>query len=161
MTLNGANGKRLASFLVGDYHLMYHFHKPESLIDYYVYSKTNYLSTKDIVKVWVKEPNFFYRKPTHIYKTKSLRRAYQLLIFLCCRIYDQQSTETFPEGWAFLLDQVVKEGKPFNWSDLLAQQLWIHVSNPLSSPKGIHAKFYMFSYLLYAIYAQNAILGMN
>jgi len=33
MTLNSANRQRLDSFLTVDYHLMYHFPKPESLMD--------------------------------------------------------------------------------------------------------------------------------
>lgn len=89
MTLNNTIGQRLASFLAPNYHLMYHLSKPKSPMDSYFYVTTIYLSTKDIVKIWVKEPTKFCQTSTNTYKTKSLRRAYQLLIVLCCRIYGQ------------------------------------------------------------------------
>lgn len=89
MTLNSASGQRLSSFLVADYHLMYHLPKPESLMDLYFYATTSYLRTKDIVKGLVKEPTKFHQTPTSTYKKKYLSRAYHLLIVLCCRIYGQ------------------------------------------------------------------------
>ena len=57
----------------------------------------------------------------------------------------------FHEGWDFLLEHVVNEGKPFNWLNFLAQQVWIHVSNSLSPPKRKQARFYMSEYLLHFI----------
>lgn len=54
--LGSTNGRRLSSFLAVDYHLMYHFPKTKLFMDSYFYAKTNYLSTKEIVKGWVKEP---------------------------------------------------------------------------------------------------------
>ena len=80
---------------------------------------------------------------------------------LCCRIYGQQSTESFPQEWVFLLNQVVKEGKPFNQSDLLAQQLNIDVFNAINLLKGKQAIFYMFSYLMDEICTQNSFPNMN
>jgi len=102
--LNSDTRQRLASFLVQKYHLMYHLPELKFLMDSYFYVKTKCLNTKDIVKEWVKEPTKFCSTPTNTYKTKYLRSYYHLLIFLCCRIYYQQSTETFPKGPAFLMD---------------------------------------------------------
>lgn len=53
-----------------------------------------------------------------------------------------------------VLHHIVKEGKPFNWSDLLAQKLRVHVSNSKNPSKGKKSRFYMFSYLLDAIFTQ-------
>jgi len=61
---------------------------------------------------------------------------------------------TFPEGWVVLLDQLVNDGRPFNWLYLLARQLKFHVTNAQNLPKEEHATFYMFTYLLDAICAQ-------
>ena len=99
-----SNGQRLASFLTNDYQLMYHLPMPKSYMDSHFYVITSYLSTKDVIKGWAKEPSKFCQIPNNTYKTKSLRKAYQYLIVLCCRIYGHSSTKTSPESWAFLLN---------------------------------------------------------
>lgn len=83
---------------------MYHFPKPETLTDSYFYAIKRYMSTKDIVKGWLKEPSKFQHTPTNTYKTQSLKRAYKLLVILGWKIYSQQSTKTFSEGWVVLLN---------------------------------------------------------
>lgn len=90
---------------------MYHFSEPESPIHSHFYVVTSYLSTKDVAKGWVKEPTKFCQTPTNTYKIKYLKKDFQYLIALCCRTYGQQSTETFPEGWVFLPNQIVNEAK--------------------------------------------------
>ena len=83
----------------------------------------------------VKEPSNFRVTPTHVYKKKSLRKAYQFLIIFACQLYGQESMETFLQSWVVMLDQLESEGKPFNWSDMLALKLKVHVSNAQSPPK--------------------------
>lgn len=114
MNLNSVSGQRLASFMAHDFESMCHFPLLESYMDSQFYAVTSYLSTKHIIKSWVKEPSQFYKMPINTYKTKSLRKAYQYFIVLCHWTYDQRSTQTFLEGWAFLLNQVVNEVKRFN-----------------------------------------------
>lgn len=72
-------------------------------------------------------------------------------------------TEHQDLSWSivFLTGPGCEQGIPFNLSNLLAQQLWIHVSNALSPPKGGQSIFYMYAYLLDAICAHNAFCGMN
>lgn len=153
MTLTNVSEHKLTTFLAADYHIMYHFLEPKAIMDSYFYATNIYMSTKDIVKGWVKEPSKFQQTTTNTYKTKSFRRAYQLLVILACNFYSQQSTETFPEGWEVLLNQVLNEGKSFNWLDLLAQQLKFVVANIQNSLKGRQARFYLSPYLLDAICA--------
>lgn len=40
-----------------------------------------------------------------------------------CRLYNQESTNTSPESWVIVLDQLTNEGRPFNWSNMLSLQL--------------------------------------
>lgn len=54
-----------------------------------------------------------------------------------------------------MLDQLVSDGKPFNWSDLLAHQSKFHVTNAWNLTKDEQARFYMSTYLLDAICAQH------
>lgn len=60
MTLNNFSGQQLASYLAHDILLMYHLPKLEAYMDSYFYEVTNYLSTKDVIKTWVKEPTKFH-----------------------------------------------------------------------------------------------------
>jgi len=69
--------------------------------------------------------------------------------------------ETFPKGWAVLLTHVVNEGNSFNWSDILAQQLRVHVAQAQVPPHGEQERFYMSTYLQNVIYAQQQFPCMN
>ena len=53
------------------------------------------------------------------------------------------------------------EGRPFKWSDMLALQLKVNVTNAQNPPKDEQEKFYMFAYLLDVIYAQHQFPGMG
>lgn len=119
-----------------DFQTMYPLPLSETYMDSHFYVVTNYLRTKDVIKGWMKEPSKFWQTPNNGYKTKSLKKSFQYLIVLCCWIYGQKSTETFPKGWEFLLNQVVNDGKAFNWLDLFSQRLKIHVTNAKNPPKG-------------------------
>jgi len=123
-------------------------------MDTLFYATNIFVNTRDIMKHWVKEPSKFRWTPKHVYNTKSLKKAYQLLIIFAYRIYGQESTKTFPQGWVVTLDQLVSDGKPCNWSNLLAHQLKIHVTNAWNLPKNEQARFYMSAYLLDEIYTQ-------
>lgn len=92
---------------------MYHFPLPVSRMDALLYTPNNSMNTRDILKHWVREPSKFRMEPNQIYKTKALRKAYQFLVILTCCLYGQGSTETFPQSWVAMLDQLESEGKPF------------------------------------------------
>jgi len=59
MTLSNASEKLISSFMAHDFHCMYHFPLPEAYMDSYFYAVTKYLSTKYVIKGWVKEPSKF------------------------------------------------------------------------------------------------------
>ena len=153
MILSSVSGLELATFRVEDYQQIYHFPLPVNRMDTPLYTANNNANTRDILKHWVREPLKFRTTLNQIYKTKTLRKAYEFLVIFSCCLYGQESTETFPQGWVDMLDQLASEGKPFNWSDVLALELKVHVSNARSPPKDQQARFFMSSYLLDAIYA--------
>lgn len=64
--------------------------------------------SEDILKDWVKEPARFKMTPNWIYKTNILRKAYQYLVILTCRLSGQASTKTFHQTWVVALDQLVQ-----------------------------------------------------
>lgn len=99
--------------------------------------------------------------PNQVYTTKSLGIAYQLLAIFTCRLYGQESMETFLQSWVVMLDRLTNEGIPFHWSDMLALQLKIHVSNVYNLHKDEKARFFMSAYLLDEICAEQQFPGMG
>lgn len=140
---------------------MYHLTKPVKCMESLFYATHSYVNMRDIVKNWVKESLKFRKTPTYVYKMKSLTKAYQFLIIFSSRIYGQGNTKTLLEGWALLLDQLVNDRMPFNWSDILAHQLKTHVAKAHNLPKNEKARFDMSTYLLDAIYAQQQFPDMS
>ena len=78
------------------------------------YATHSFLSTRDIVKKWVKEFSKFRMTLNHVYKIKFVKKAYQFLIIFACQLYGQESMKTFPENWVVVLDHLVNERRPFN-----------------------------------------------
>jgi len=60
-----------------------------------------------------------------------------------------------------VLDQLVNDGRPFNWLDLLALQLRVHVTKAHNLPKDEKERFYTYAYLLDVIYAQHWFCSMG
>ena len=85
----------------------------------------------------------------------------QYLVISACRLYGQESTETFPQSWVIALDQLSREGKPCNWSNILAHQLKEQVTKARQSPNGMHENIYMSTYILDAICAQHEFPGLD
>jgi len=92
---------------------------------------------------------------------KILRKVYQYLVIFACRLYVQGSTETFPQSWVITLDQLAKEGKSCNWSDMLAHRLKEEVTRAGKPPKGMQVEIYMFAYILDAICARQEFPGLK
>jgi len=113
------------------------------------------------LKNWVKEPAKFNMTPNQNYKMKILQKAYQYLVIFTCRLYGQESMETFPQSWVIMLDQLAREGKACNWYDMLTHQLNEQVIRVRQPPKGMQAKIYVFAYILDGICAQQKFLGLK
>ena len=121
----------------------------------------NSAKSRNILKNWVKEPAWFRLTPNNIYKTKIFRKVYQYLVIFSYRLYGQTSTETFPLSWAIALDQLAREGKPCNWSGILAHQLKEQVMKARQSPWGTQVEIYMYTYILDAICAWQEFPGLE
>lgn len=107
------------------------------------------------------EPSKFRMTPNQIYKTRTLQKAYQLLVILACHLYGQESIDTFPQSLDVMLNWLASEGKPFNQSNMLALQLKFHVSNAQNPPNAQQEILFMSSYLLHAVYTHQQFLGMG
>lgn len=60
------------------------------------YTPNNSMNTRDILKHLVNETTKFRMAPNHIYRMRTLRKAYQFLVIFACFLYGQGSIETFP-----------------------------------------------------------------
>jgi len=89
MTLSSDIGHKLYTFRAEEYQCMYHFPEAVERMDSLFHATHIYVNTRYIVKGWVKETSKFWQIPTHVYKKKSLRKAYQLLVILSCKIHGQ------------------------------------------------------------------------
>ena len=69
MSLSSVSRKRLSSFMVHYYHHMYHLLLLESYRDSQFYVVTSHLSTKAVIKGWVKEPSGFSQTPNPLVLT--------------------------------------------------------------------------------------------
>jgi len=123
MTLSSVSGIEIATFRAQDYQQMYHLPKPLITMETPFNIPNNNANSRDILMNWMKEPTKFRMTPNQIYKTKILWKVYSYLVIFSCRLYGQESTETFPQSWVIVLDQLASEGKTCNWPDMLAHRL--------------------------------------
>lgn len=142
MTSSSVSGIKLASFKVENYQQMCHVPHLVKCMDTCFYATHNFVNIRDIVKHWVNGSSKLRMTPNHVYKTKSLRKAYQFLIIFACQLYGQEITKTFLENWVVMLDQLVSDGNPFNCLYLLVLQLKVLVTNAQNLPKDEQAIFY-------------------
>jgi len=89
MILSSASGIDHATFKAEKFQQMYHLPQLVKRMDSFFYATHSVMNTRDIVKCWLKESSKFRQTPNHVYKIKSLRKAYQFLIIFSYRIYGQ------------------------------------------------------------------------
>ena len=95
MTLSSTSVTQLDTFRMENYNQMYHLPQLVNHMDALFYTHNSNVKTRDIMNCWMKEPLKFRSTPNQVYKTKSLRKAYQFLIIFACHLYSQESTKTF------------------------------------------------------------------
>lgn len=132
---------------------MYHLSQPVITMDTPFTRPINSANSRNILKSWVKETSKFRMKPSQVYKKMILQKAYQHLVIFSFHLYGQESIEIFPQSWVIVLDQLVSEGGPLNWFDMLALRLKEQVIEVWHPPKGQQAKLFMSAYIFDAVYA--------
>jgi len=79
MIFKSIHGASLASYTPGDIIEYYNIPQPRDYLSTKWYC--DFMTpTKDVIKLWWKEPGKFRQKPGGVYKTKALRKVYQLLM---------------------------------------------------------------------------------
>lgn len=128
MKLNSVSEAEIITFRAQDYDEMYQMSELVTIMETPFSIPNKNANSRDTLKNWVKESAKFRMTPNEVYKTKILWKAYLYLFIFACRLYGQESTETFPQSWVIALDQLAREGKACNWSNMLAHQQKEHVT---------------------------------
>lgn len=114
MTLSSVSEIYIATFRAHDYQQMYHLSKPVITMET-PFSVPNINSNSiDILKKWVKVPATFKMTPL---QDEYIVEGVSVLVIFACRLYGQESIETFLRSWVIALDQLA------NWSHMLAHML--------------------------------------
>jgi hypothetical protein len=78
---------------------------------------------KDMFPKWYKADKKFKYRPKGGYPTSSLRRPYQYLVAMLCRLYGEPNASQFPLSYMALIYYHADEGLSFNWDDILSENL--------------------------------------
>ena len=114
MILSSVSEREIVTLRAKDYDEMYQMLEPMSIMGTPFILPSSNANSRDILKSWIKDPARFRMTPNQIYKTKILWKVYQYLVIFACQLYGQESMETLPQSWVIVLDQLAREGKPFN-----------------------------------------------
>jgi hypothetical protein len=78
---------------------------------------------KDLFLKWYKVEKQFKYRPKGRYPTISLRRPYQYLVSMLCRLYEKPNATQFSLSYMPLIYYCAHEGTSFNWDDILSESL--------------------------------------
>jgi hypothetical protein len=114
-----------------------------------------------IIKDWWGIPEKF-RADTHgNYATDPLNEYMVYVAQMLCIIFGKKIRTHFPPAWVPLLHEVA-EGYSFNWSKILSDNLAKEITEyKMTKSKGCLISFYMYSYVMDAIYFVTPFPLMN
>jgi hypothetical protein len=88
MYICNARGEPITSFWLKDLAKCYHLEKGTKNLDNELLSEFKH-TTKDLFPRWYKEDKQFKLRPTGGYPTTLLRRPYQFMVEILCRLYGE------------------------------------------------------------------------
>jgi hypothetical protein len=80
-------------------------------------------TTKELCPRWYKIDKKFKLRPRGGYPTTMLRRPYQYMVSMLCRIYGEQYASQLSLSYMPLIYYCVDEGLSFKWDDILSSNL--------------------------------------
>jgi hypothetical protein len=92
-------------------------------------------------------------------RTATLRRPYQLLILLLCRLYGRKSGRFFKSSWAPLIHEISTNGTILNWATILSDSMSLAINQIRKSAQV--TGFYMSSYFMDAVCASNTFPALS
>lgn len=106
------------------------------------------LTPKDLFLGWYKADKQFKYRPKSRYLATNLRRPYQYVVAMLCRLYGEPNATHFPISYMPLICFYADMGVSFNWADILSENLIVAISTVIQAQPGTFPSFHMSSYLL-------------
>jgi hypothetical protein len=137
----------IASFKPDDLAKCYHIEAGNKNLDGQLLSELE-LTPKDLFPTWYKADKQFKYRPKSRYPTTNLRRPYQYMVAMLCRLYGEPDATHFPLSYMPLIYFCADVGASFNWADILSENLKDVISTVTQAQPGSFPSFHMSSYLL-------------
>jgi hypothetical protein len=146
MYVCNARGQPITSFHPTDLAKCYHLEKGTKKLDNELLGGLN--TTKDLCHTWYKPDKQFKLRPTGGYPMTTLRRPYQYMVAMLCRLYGEQDASKFSLSYMPLIYYCTDKGSLFNWDDILSTNLIEAITTVVKSQPGTFPSFHMSSYLM-------------
>jgi hypothetical protein len=111
------------------------------------FSQRNKGPTKLMKHWWVDEDKTL-KQGQKLVPTQEFKAPYKMLVAMLNQLYGEEKSTHFQTDWLPLAHTIVKMGQVFNWEDILAFNICLHMKNIPGMRKPC---FYMSSYLIDAI----------
>jgi hypothetical protein len=122
-----ARKKPIASFKPDDLAKCYHIEVRSKKLDGQLLSELE-LTPKDLLPTCYKEDKQFKYRPKSQYTTTNLRRPYQYMVAMLCRLYEEHDATHFPLSYMPLIYFCADVGASFNWAYILYENLKYDIS---------------------------------
>jgi hypothetical protein len=143
-----ARKEPIASFQTKYLERCYHIEKGTKNLDKKLLDEFEYMPKYMFLK-WYKEDKQFKHRPKGGYPTSTLRKPYQYMVTMLCRIYGELGASHFPLSYMPLIYYCADEGFSFNWDDIVSTNLMVTITVVVEAQLGTFPSFYMSSYHLY------------
>jgi len=102
----------------------------------------------DLFPKWYRAKKQFKYRPKSGYPTSAFRIPYQYLVAMWCRLYWEPDASQFSLSYIPLIYYCAYEGVPFNWDEIMSENLMVAISMVKRSHPRTFPRFHMYSYLL-------------
>jgi hypothetical protein len=140
----------MASLRLEDISLRYHLPTPTcALSESFLKGFTQ--SNKGLVKLmkhWWDDKDETLKQGQKLVPTHRIKTPYKMLVVMLCQLYGEDKSTHFKIDWLPQAHIIVKTRQVFNWENILAFNICLHMNNILGIKKPC---FYISTYLIDAI----------
>jgi hypothetical protein len=127
--------------------MCYHLKKRTKKLDNELLGEFKH-TNKDLCLRWYKADKQFKLKTITRYPTCLLRRTYQFMLVVICRLYRDSDASKFPLLYMPSIYHSVEKELSFNWDDILSTNLAEAIIIVVEAPPGTFPYFHMSLYLI-------------
>jgi len=120
--------------------------------------KTNKIA---LIKEWCMDCKRLRLSPTRLYKTKILRRPFQILMVMLCRLHGLKDAMVFRQEWAPLVSDIFYKGTIFNCGSIMSANLKSSLLAAKDEDPHLKSNFFLSSYPMDACCTHNHFQRMK